>query len=105
MSQQAAQIPAKGFGSLRGSDFIKAFVKSSGGLILAIGMKALQVKHFPSYDQIEPLLEAALFFVVSYLGFNGATNNVGQMFKRDKPVVIVDKEHLEELQNKADQVT
>ena len=33
---------------------------------------------------------------------NPATNNVGQMFTQDKPVVTVGAEKLEDLQQKAD---
>lgn len=105
MSQQATTvIPPGGLGKLKFEDFWKGFVKSCGGLIVGLVIKLIQDKFkLPTYDQIEPLLEATAYFFLGYIGLNAATNNVGQLFKKDKPVVLVDQQHLEDLKQQANQ--
>lgn len=102
MSQLASNIiPPKGLWTLKLQDFYKGFVKSCGGLVVTVIIKMIQNKfQFPSYTEIEPFLEATAYFFFSYLGFNALTNNVGQLFTKDKPIVAVDKEHLENLEAK-----
>lgn len=102
MAETTTSIPPSGIGRLHWNDLLKGLIKSSSGLIVGILIKTLQDKSIPSYAEIEPLLEAVVYFFVGYLGINAATNNVGQMFTQDKPVVVVGAEKLENLQQKAD---
>lgn len=103
MAETANTIPPSGIGTIRWIDVWKGFVKSCGGLILGLIIKMIQDQFkLPTYGQIEPLLEATAYFFLSYLGLNAATNNVGQLFKADQPVTVVDSEHLKNLQAKAD---
>lgn len=102
MSENANTIPPSGLWKLRVIDFWKGFIKSCGGLIVGLVIKLIQNKFtIPSYEEIQPLLEATAYFFLAYLGVNAATNNVGQLLKNDKPVVLVPKEKLEELEAKA----
>lgn len=104
MSQSATTIPPKaGIGTLQWSDLFKGLIKSIAGLLVGVIIKTLQDKSLPTYAEIEPILEACVYFVVGYLGINAATNNVGQIFSKDKPVVMVDKNDLQALQNKANE--
>lgn len=97
--QTATLIPPKGLWSLQLRDFWKGFIKSCGGLIIGIVIKMIQNHfHLPSYDEIEPLFEATAYFFFGYIGVNFATNNVGQIMQKDKPVVAVDKDQLDKLQ-------
>lgn len=100
--QQTATIPPKGLGKLGWNDLLKGLIKSIAGLLVGMIIKTLQEKHIPPYSEIEPILEAVVYFIVGYLGINIATNNVGQMFTKDKPVVAVDAEKLDTLQKEAD---
>src|SRR4051812_46205423 len=104
MSQTATTLPLKsGIGTLRWADLLKGLVKSVAGLFVGVLIKTLQDKQLPTYAEIEPILEACVYFIVGYLGINAATNNVGQMFTKNKAVVTVDKEHLENLQAQANE--
>lgn len=96
-------IPEKGLWNLRLSDLWKGFIKSCGGLIVGLVIKLVQDKFkLPSYEEIEPLLEATAYFFLAYMGLNYSTNNVGKLFQSDKQVVSVDVNALKDLQDKAD---
>lgn len=105
MAEITATIPPKGLGSLQWSDLLKGLVKSVAGLLVGLIIKTLQGKHLPNYAEIEPILEACVYFVVGYLGINLATNNTGQLFTKDKPIVHVGVKELDELKQKADSNT
>ena len=98
MSETTSSVPPSGYGQLHLSDLWKGFMKSCGGLIIGIIIKLIQDKFkLPEYSEVEPLLEATAYFFLSYLGLNAATNNNGQLFKKDQPVVTVSAEKLNEI--------
>lgn len=96
MSDSTTSVPPSGIGQLRWSDLWKGLIKSCSGLLVGVLIKCLQEKTIPTYGQIEPLLEAGVYFLVGYLGINAATNNEGKLFKADAPTVTVSKEVLDE---------
>lgn len=97
MAETTTSIPPSGFGKLQWSDLWKGLIKSCSGLLLGLLIKTLQDKQWPTYDQIEPLLEACIYFLFGYLGINAATNNEGKLFKKDAPFVTVSAEKLKEV--------
>ena len=105
MGQTTASVPPSGYGQLHFSDVWKGLIKSCGGLIIGLVIKLIQDKFkLPTYDQIEPLLEAGAYFLLGYLGVNAATNNTGQLFTKDQPVVAVSAEKLDQVVEKANEV-
>lgn len=94
-------IPPSGIGQIKWSDVFKGLIKTTGGLIVGLLVKMIQSKGLPTYAEISPILEVCVYFFASYLGINAATNNVGQIFAKNKSVVTVDKQHLETLTDKA----
>lgn len=106
MSDSATNIiPPRGLGQIGWQDVWKGLIKSCGGLILSLLLQEIGNKFQPlNYDtQIAPLLVAVVGFFAAYLGLNAATNNVGQLFQANKPVVPVAKKEYEELKAKADE--
>lgn len=102
MGETTTPLPPRGLGNVQWSDVLKGFVKVAGGLILALVLTTLRNKAWPTYEQIEPILEVGATFFLSYLGINAATNNVGQIFKKDQPTVPIGVDKLKDLQTKAD---
>lgn len=102
MGQTATKVPPSGIGRLQLADLWKGFIKATGGIFLALIVKSLNDKALPTYDQMVPFLEAGIYFFASYLGINAATNNVGEIFQKDKDVVVVGKKSLDDLEQKAD---
>jgi uncharacterized protein YacL len=102
MAETANIIPEKGLGKLRLEDLWKGFIKSCGGLLIGLIIKLIQDKFkLPAYSEIEPLLEATAYFFLGYIGLNTATNNVGQLFTKDKAVTSISKTDLDDLKAKA----
>ena len=103
--EDSTTVPPKGLGSLHISDFWKGAFITVGGIVLS-GLYALVTQdHFPTWPEFRPYLQSAAGAFIMYIGKNLATNNVGQMFKPDKPVVKVDVETLNDLKDKAEQAT
>lgn len=102
MAETATSIPQKGLGTIQWTDFLKGLWISVGSSILAL-VYLLINNHWkmPSFSEVEPYLNAIVIGFVSYLGKNLTTNNVGQLFKKDKPVVHVNAEKLQTLEQKA----
>ena len=101
MAETASSVPPSGIGELHLSDFFKGLIKSIAGLLIGVVVKVIHDRQLPPYDEIAPILEAAVYFLVGYLGINAATNNVGQLFAKDKPVVAVSAQKLDEALDEA----
>lgn len=102
MPELSTTVPPKGLGNLRLADFIKGAALSCSAQLLAMLDFWFRADHFPAYTEWQPYIKATIYFFVLYLFKNFGTNNVGQFLKADKPIVHVDKEQLEQLQQKAD---
>lgn len=56
---------------------------------------------FPTEADWIIMLKSTLAIIISYILKNLGTNNVGEILKKDKPIVHVDALELKELENKA----
>lgn len=101
MGETTSSIPPTGIGTLQLSDFWKGLIKTLSGLLVGLIIETIDEKHFPTYEQIAPLLKASIYFLVGYLGINLGTNNVGQLFKKDEPVITVGAKELDKVIDKA----
>jgi uncharacterized protein YacL len=98
MSQTSNTMPPGGLWKLQLADFWKGFVKSCGGLLVGLLINLIQDKfQLPTYEEVQPLLEATVYFFLGYLGINAATNNEGKMFKKDADIVSVSADDLDDL--------
>lgn len=101
MGETTTSIPPGGIGTLQLSDFWKGLIKTTAGLVVGLLVKIIHERSLPPYAEIAPILEAALYFFVGYLGINLGTNNVGQFLKKDEPVVTVGAKELDKVIDKA----
>lgn len=102
MAETASSIPAKGLWTIKAQDFFKGLWLAVGSAVLAFGYAIMQNHwHLLTFDQSEPYLNTIAAGFIAYIGKNVGTNNVGQLFKKDKPVVSVTKERLDTLEAKA----
>jgi len=101
MAETTSSVPPSGIGQLHLSDLFKGLIKSIAGLLIGVVIKVIHDRQLPPYEEIAPILEAAVYFLVGYLGINAATNNVGQLFSKDKPVVTVSANKLEKVVDEA----
>ncbi len=58
--------------------------------------------HFPSWPEWLPYVKATVYAIGGYLAGKLGVNNVGQILKKDKPIVHVDAQALDQLKAKAD---
>ena len=102
MGQTSTAIPQKGLWTVKLSDFIKGLWLAIGTSILTLG-SVIIANHWriPPFATLEPYLDTIGYGFLAYLGKNLTTNNVGELFKKDKPVVPVDAAELNALQQKA----
>jgi hypothetical protein len=101
MSEIATTIPPKGLGSLRISDFWKSLFLAALVNILLVLYPIINAGNWPSHSDLDSMLKSTIAIIMGYLIKNLTTNNVGQLFKKDKPIVHVDAKSLSELQAKA----
>lgn len=107
MAEITATIPPKGLGSLQWRDLFKGLYYAAIGQLLALGgfflTSVLQEHpHFPSWVEWLPYVKATLYAIGGYIGGKLGVNNVGQIWTKDKPIVRVDAQALDELKAKAD---
>lgn len=107
MSDTTPAIPPKGLGTLQWRDLLKGVYYAAIGQLLALGgfflTSVLQEHpHFPSWVEWLPYVKATLYAIGGYITGKLGVNNVGQIFTKDKPIVHVDAQALEELKEKAD---
>jgi hypothetical protein len=105
MSQTANSIPPKGgLWKLQASDWVKGLWLTIGGGVLALLKFLVTAHHLPTMNELWPYIDTISGMFILYIGKNWATNNVGQLGKADQPVMLVDKDHLKNLEDKAAQV-
>ena len=94
-------IPPKGLFNLSWGDFGKGvFLAAVSNIVLSL-YAIINTGAWPTHDDFQVMLKSTLAIVLSYIIKNLSTNNVGQLFAKDKSVVTVDKQHLETLTDKA----
>lgn len=102
MEEIGTTIPPKGLGSINLADFLKGLWISVGSSIIAFIYLFMNNNwSMPSHADMIPYINAIVIGFISYIGKSLTTNNVGQLFQRDKPIVHVDAEELNALQEKA----
>ncbi len=101
MTQEAQTVPPKGLYTLQVSDFVKGLGFVLFGNLAAALIFLIRQDHWPSWVEWQPYAESALTVFLAYIGKNFFTNNVGEVFTQDKPVVKVDIETLDNLKQKA----
>lgn len=105
--QQGTTIPPKGLGSINWNDLLKGIYYAISAQIIALvyfGVQAIfqDHPHFPTWIEWLPYIKAAVIGLLGYLFGKLGVNNVGQIMKKDKPVVPVDTEQLDNLKSQAD---
>lgn len=105
MAENTASIPQKGLWTIKAMDWIKGLGLALSTSILALGSLFIQ-NHWklPTFEVLEPYLNTIGYGFIAYIGKNLTTNNVGQLFQKDKPLVSVGAAKLAALQQKAGQV-
>lgn len=102
MGQIATTVPPKGLGRLQLNDFFKGALITCFGHLVAMVIFLIRQDHFPTWPEWQPYVEVTVYTFLVYLGKNLGTNNVGELFTKDKPVVHVDANDLKELEAKAE---
>ena len=102
-----ASIPPKGLGAIQWRDILKGVYYAASAQIIAliyfgIGQIFVPNPHWPTWVEWLPYLKAAVMAIVGYIIAKLGVNNVGQIFTKDKPIVRVDAQALDELKAKAD---
>jgi len=95
MSENASTIPPKGYGKVGFNDLAKGALIVSFGHITAMIIFLIRQDHWPSWVEWQPYVEAGVYTLLGYVGKNLVTNNAGQLFKQDQPLVTVGAEELE----------
>lgn len=107
-TKQTLKAPATGLGQIAfWSDLGKGLYYACAGQIIALltylGNSVMQEQpHFPNtwvewYPYVKNIVYAAAGYVFAKFGIN----NVGQILQRNKDVLLVPKDHLDELIQKA----
>lgn len=105
MAETTTSIPQKGLWTMKAMDWIKGLGIALGTSILALGSLIIQ-NHWkmPTFVVLEPYLDTIGYGFLAYIGKNISTNNVGQLFTKDQPIVHVEASELAALQQKAGEV-
>lgn len=101
MAQEASTIPARGLGSLNLSDFWKSLFLAALMNVLLSLYTIINSGALPTHADWIMMLKSTSAIILAYLIKNLGTNNVGQMFTKDKPVVHVPVQELTELKEQA----
>ncbi len=110
MSEETGVVsmPPKGIGTVNWKrDLLKGLYYACAGQIIAIlgfvGTSILKEQpHFPNtWVEWLPYVKGLIYTAAGYIGAKFGVNNVGQLFQKDKPVLLVAKEHLKDLTDKA----
>lgn len=97
MGETATTIPPKGLGSISLRDFWKGALVTVFGHLVAMIIFLIRQDHWPTWVQWQPYVEVTVYTFLVYLGKNLGTNNVGELFTRDKPTVTVSAPELEKV--------
>jgi alanine dehydrogenase len=94
-------VPPKGLGAISWGDIGKGvFLAALSNILLSL-YAIINTGEWPTHDDLMLMLKSTTAIVLSYIIKNISTNNVGQLFSKDKEVVTVDKQHLETLKEQA----
>lgn len=101
-----SETPAKGIGTIKWSDLVKGvYYACIGQILYMIGfffMSLLQEQpRLPTWIEWLPYLKAIAVSIGGYVIGKLGINNVGQPLAKDKPVVHVDVEDLNNLKEQA----
>lgn len=106
MGDTSSSIPQKGIGTLNAMDWVKGLGLALGTSVIALGGLIIS-NHWriPPFAVLEPYLDTIAYGFLAYIGKSLSTNNVGQLFQRDKPVVHVNAAKLASLEQIAASVS
>lgn len=102
MGETSSSVPPKGIGTV---DFWKdlgkgAFIAAVTNLLLGV-YTIVQNNQLPTGEDWATMLKSTLAILIAYFIKNLGTNNVGEMFAKNKPVTTVSTEKLEEVVEQA----
>jgi len=101
MGQQSTTVPPKGLGSIQLSDFWKSlFLAAIVNILLGL-YPIINGGHWPTTIDLIAMAKSTVAIIIGYLIKNLSTNNVGQILQKDKPVITVDTQSLNKLQDQA----
>ena len=104
MAQTASHvIPPKGLGSINWQDIWKTIFLAAVVNVLLSLYTIINAGNWPTSADLHVMLKATIAIIIGNLIKVLSTNNVGQLMQKDKPVVAVDKEKLDELKDKTQQ--
>lgn len=105
MAENSSSIPQKGLWTVRAMDWVKGLGLALGTSILAVGSLIIS-NHWriPTFEVLEPYLDTIGYGFIAYVLKSFTTNNVGQPFQKDQPVVHVNAAKLDTLQQKANEL-
>lgn len=107
MPELATTIPPKGYGNIRWNDLLKGVYYAIIGQVLYlvsffVNSVLQEHPHFPAWAEWLPYIKPIALQIGGYLIGKLGVNNVGQIGKRDKEIVHVGKDQLQELTDKVD---
>lgn len=107
MANQAAIPKTKGIGNIKWADLSKGLYYASIGTILTlVGFIVESIltehPHFPSWVEILPYIKGVVASLGGYIVGKFGVNNVGQVLQKDKEVVRIDVDTLDDLKENQD---
>lgn len=99
--ETATRIPPKGLGKIQLNDFWKSLLLAAISNVLLSLYAIINTGAFPTYADLIVMAKSTLAIIISYLLKNLGTNNVGELLKKDQPVVTVGAEKLQDLKDEA----
>lgn len=94
-------VPPAGAGKISLGDVAKGLGLAVASYALVQLYDVFNGEGWPTVEEWKVMGKALIAFVISYILKNVFTNNVGQLFAKDKPVVTVSEQHLEKLEEQA----
>lgn len=101
MSQEASTIPPGGIGKLQWSDLFKSVGLAVATNALMSLYSLINSGSWPTQEDWMDILRTSVAFMISYIVKNLLTNNVGQMLKKDEPIIPVGAKELDKVIEKA----
>lgn len=106
MGEIATHIPPGGLGKIHARDFIKGLYYACCGQMLGMLYFAFdsilqETPIWPTWAEWVPYLRAFLLTVSGYVLGKLGVNNVGEILKKNKPIVAVHADDLQEVIDKA----
>lgn len=102
MAQLASNIiPPKGLGTINWQDLWKTVFLSAVVNVLLGLYTIINAGEWPTHADFIVMLKATIAIIIGNMIKVVSTNNVGELFKKDKPVVAVPTEELIQLKEQA----